>query len=88
MEKNEKSCGAFKKFWNFFTPYEKIWWACIVVASLVLAIFYPDEMMEEGIGTALIIVCLINIISNCTCELLISKQCKWNFIILTCNSRG
>lgn len=75
--KNEKQ----KNFWNYFTPYEKAWWACIVVASLLLTIFYPEEMMEEGIGIALIIVCLVNIIANCTCELLISKQSKWNFIV-------
>ena len=80
-ETNTKNCGKFKKFWNYFTPYEKIWWACIVVASLVLTIFFPEEMMEEGIGITLIIVCLVNIIANCTCELLISKQSKWNFII-------
>ena len=55
-ETNTKNCGKFKKFWNYFTPYEKIWWACIVVASLVLTIFFPEEMMEEGIGITLIIV--------------------------------
>ena len=82
MEKKSTIKTKLKNFWNFFTTYEKIWFISIITASLILTIFYPDEMLEDGnLGVFLIILCLVDIIASCTCELLLSKQCKWNFIV-------
>lgn len=78
---NTKKENKFKKFWNFFSLYEKIWFFSIVGASLILTIFFPGEMLETEESAFLIILCLINIVASCSCELLLSKQSKWNFLI-------
>lgn len=71
-----------KNFWNYFTPYEKIWFFSITVLAIVFCFAFPEDSEELAINPGLITVLyLIDIISNITCELLISKQSKWNFIV-------
>lgn len=71
-----------KNLWNYFSTYEKVWYFSIVVLSILFAFLFPEEEEVAGVnGTLITILYLIDIISNVSCELLISKQSKWNFLV-------
>ena len=71
-----------KNLWNYFTTYEKIWYISILVLAIVFCFVFPEDSDELAVNPKLItILYLVDIISNITCELLISKQSKWNFIV-------
>ena len=71
-----------KNLWNYFTTYEKIWYLSILVLAIVFCFVFPEDSEELAVNPRLItILYLVDIISNITCELLISKQSKWNFIV-------
>lgn len=72
----------FKSFIKSFTPYQTIYLAVVVLATAVLLIFFPDAVLADYAGTTTLVVCaVVSTISNPLCELLISKQSKWNFVI-------
>lgn len=75
--------GKFKSFLKSFTLYQRIFLAAVVLLTAGFVIFFPDQMLEEDyMKSGLLIVCaIISVISNPLCELLISKQSKWNFVI-------
>ncbi len=71
-----------KNLWNYFTTYEKIWYLSILVLAIVFCFVFPEDSEELAVNPRLItILYLVDIIANITCELLISKQSKWNFIV-------
>lgn len=71
-----------KKIWNYFTTYEKIWFFSIVIISVVFCFLFPEDAEELAVNPALItFLYLVDVIANVACELLISKQSKWNFIV-------
>lgn len=71
-----------KKLWNFFSLYEKIWYISILVLAIVFCFVFPEDSEELLINPRLItLLYLIDIVSNVTCELLISKQSKYNFLV-------
>lgn len=71
-----------KNLWNYFTTYEKIWYISILVLAIVFCFVFPEDSDELAVNPKLItILYLVDIVSNITCELLISKQSKWNFIV-------
>ena len=70
-----------KKIWNFFTTYEKIWFFSIVVLSVLFAFLFPEEECLGVNGKIIMALYLVDIFSNVACELLISKQSKWNFLV-------
>ena len=67
--------------WNYFTTYEKIWFISIVVLSFIFAFLFPEEDTNGVNGKIIMILYLCDIVFNISCELLISKQSKWNFIV-------
>lgn len=75
--------SRFKSFLKSFTLYQKIFLAAVVLLTAGFVIFFPDQMLdEEYMKSIVLIVCsVISVISNPLCELLISKQSKWNFAI-------
>lgn len=75
--------SKFKSFLKSFTPYQIIYLAAVLVLTAVCVIFFPDTMLgEEVFGKTFLIICMItSVISNPLCELLISKQSKWNFVV-------
>lgn len=75
--------NKFKSFLKSFTLYQKIFLAAVVLLTAGFVIFFPDQMLEEEYmkSTLLIICSIVSVISNPLCELLISKQSKWNFVI-------
>lgn len=76
-----------KNFFKSFTPYQIIYLVGVVLMVILFAIFLPDEMLESTDGLShgmavLVTTCaIVAVIANPVCELLISKQSKWNFIV-------
>lgn len=83
MNKNnkDKKPNKFKELWGYFTTYEKIWYISILVLSIVFAFVFPEEDVNGVNGSIIMTLYLADIILNITCELLISKQSRWNFIV-------
>ena len=73
--------AKLKKLWNFFTPYEKIWFFSIVTLSCLIELIWPEEDAAGVNGKIIMALYLLNIFTNSACELLISKQSRWNFIV-------
>lgn len=80
MEQVQKQ-NIFKKLWNYFTTYEKIWYISILVLSIAFAFIFPEDDVNGVNGKIIMLLYLLDIILNITCELLISKQSRWNFIV-------
>lgn len=70
-----------KKLWNYFTTYEKIWYISILALAVIFAFIFPEEDANGVNGRIIMAIYLADIVLNITCELLISKQSKWNFIV-------
>ena len=70
-----------KKLWNYFTTYEKIWFFSILILSIIFAFIFPEEDTNGVNGKVIMALYLADIFLNILCELLISKQSKWNFIV-------
>lgn len=66
------------RLWNYYTIYEKIWLLSICTAGILLGIFFPEDEMQPS---WLRIIEIVVIIGGCSCELLLSKQSKWAFIV-------
>ncbi len=77
----KKKDNIFKKLNRSFTLYEKIWFISILVLAIVFAFVFPEEDVNGFNGTILMILYVADIILNITCELLLSKQSRWNFIV-------
>lgn len=75
--------SRFKSFLKSFTLYQKIFLAAVVLLTAGFVIFFPNDMLDEEYkkATLLIVAAITSTMSNPLCELLISKQSKWNFAI-------
>lgn len=69
------------RLWHYFTPYEKIWFFSILVLSFIFAFLFPEEDVNGVNGKLIMALYLADTFLNILCELLISKQSKWNFIV-------
>ena len=78
---NNNNKNFIVRLWNYFTTYEKVWYLSILVLSFVFAFVFPEEDVNGVNGTLIMVLYLVDIIANITCELLISKQSRWNFIV-------
>lgn len=79
--KNEKSQNKFIKFLKSFTPYQITYLASVFILVALFVIFLPEEMLEDTSNTFVVVCSVIAVLANPICELLISKQSKWNFIV-------
>lgn len=70
-----------KKLKKYFTTYEKIWFISILVLAVVFAILFPEEDINGVNGGIIMGFYLADTFFNILCELLISKQSRWNFIV-------
>lgn len=70
-----------KKIWNYFSLYEKSWFFSILILSVVFAFVFPEDDVNGVNGKIIMALYLADIFLNILCELLISKQSKWNFIV-------
>lgn len=73
--------NKFVSFLKSFTPYQIIYLLSVVILVALFAIFLPDEMLEDTSNTFVLVCSIIAVLANPVCELLISKQSKWNFIV-------
>ncbi len=70
-----------KALWNYFSTYEKIWFFSILIVASVFAVLFPEEDVNGVNGGLIMALYLADTFLNILCELLISKQSKWNFIV-------
>lgn len=66
---------------RFFTTYEKVWFLSILVIASVFSLLFPEESCNGVNGLWIMVLYLLDTFLNILCELLISKQSKWNFIV-------
>lgn len=69
------------KVWKYFTLYEKLWFLSITILAFVFAFVFPEEDIGGVNGKIIMALYLVDIFSNILCELLISKQSKYNFLV-------
>lgn len=67
--------------WHYFTTYEKVWFFSILILAFVFAFLFPEEDVNGINGKWIMALYLADTFLNILCELLISKQSKWNFIV-------
>lgn len=67
--------------WHYFSTYEKIWFFSILILASVCCVLFPEEDINGVKGTIIMGLYLADTFLNILCELLISKQSKWNFIV-------
>ncbi len=68
-------------FAKSFTAYEQLWYASILVMAAVFSLLFPEESANGVNGLIIMALYLLDTVLNISCELLISKQSKWNFIV-------
>lgn len=73
-----------KSFLNYiksFNAFELIWLIGVLLLLTIFSIAMPDLMFEDTSNTLMIICSIVSVVANPVCELLISKQNKYNFIV-------
>lgn len=70
-----------KEFFGYFSVYEYCWFFTITVLAFVFVFLFPEEDVGGVNGKVIMALYLVDVFSNILCELLISKQSKWNFIV-------
>ncbi len=70
-----------QNLWNYFTTYEKVWFFSILILAFIFAFLFPEEDVNGVNGALIMGLYLADTFLNILCELLISKQSKWNFIV-------
>lgn len=68
-------------FSKCFTTYEKIWFITIMVLATIMSVMFPEEDINGVHGTLIMILYLLDTFFNILCELLISKQSRYNFLV-------
>ena len=72
---------SFKSFIKSFNAFELIWLFSVVVLLTVFIIFFPDYMFDDSSNTLIVVCSVISIVANPICELMISKQSRYNFLV-------
>lgn len=64
-----------------FTTYEKSWFMSIMVLATVVSVLFPEESANGVNGIIIMLLYLLDTFLNILCELLISKQSRYNFLV-------
>ena len=64
-----------------FTTYEKSWFMTIMVLATIFSVLFPEESANGVNGILIMLLYLLDTFLNILCELLISKQSRYNFLI-------
>lgn len=64
-----------------FTTYEKSWFISIMVLATIFSVVFPEESANGVNGIILMLLYLLDTFLNILCELLISKQSRYNFLV-------
>ena len=78
---NAEEVRKAKKLKRYFTTFEIIWFVAVTVATIVLAVIYPEETTNGVSGILITVLYTLDVIIAAMCELLTSKQSKWSFMI-------
>ncbi len=70
-----------KALWGYFSTYEKVWFFSILILAFIFSFIFPEEDINGVNGKLIMALYLADTFLNILCELLISKQSKWNFIV-------
>lgn len=68
-------------FGRQFTTYEKCWFLSIMVLATIFAVLFPEESANGINGIIIMCLYLLDTFLNILCELLISKQSRYNFLV-------
>ena len=68
-------------FSQFFSTYEKCWFMGIMVLATIFAVIFPEESANGVNGIVIMLLYLLDTFLNILCELLISKQSRYNFLV-------
>lgn len=68
-------------FSRYFSLYEKVWFISIIVLATIFSIIFPEEDANGVNGTLIMFLYLLDTFLNILCELLISKQSRYNFLV-------
>ncbi len=74
----QKRANWLVRLWKYYSPYEKIWLISICTIGILLGIFFPEDASQPS---WLRVVEIIVIVGGCSCELLLSKQSRWAFVV-------
>jgi len=75
------SVGVMLFYGLFFTTYEKCWFIGIMVLATIFAVIFPEESANGVNGIYIMLLYLLDTFLNILCELLISKQSRYNFLV-------
>ena len=75
------SVGIMMLFSKQFTTYEKSWFVSIMVLATILSVLFPEDSANGVNGIIIMILYLLDTFLNILCELLISKQSRYNFLV-------
>lgn len=64
-----------------FTAYEKSWFISIMVLATIFSVVFPEESANGVNGIIIMLLYLLDTFLNILCELLISKQSRYNFLV-------
>lgn len=64
-----------------FTTYEKSWFISIMVLATIFSVVFPEESANGANGIIIMLLYLLDTFLNILCELLISKQSRYNFLV-------
>ena len=64
-----------------FTTYEKVWFLSIMVLATIFSVIFPEESANGVNGIVIMLLYLLDTFLNILCELLISKQSRYNFLV-------
>ena len=78
---NAEEVRKAKKLKRYFTTFEIIWFIAVTIATIVLAVIYPEETTNGVSGILITVLYALDVIIAAMCELLTSKQSKWSFMI-------
>ena len=68
-------------FSSYFTLYEKCWFLSIMILATIFALIFPEESANGVNGIVIMMLYLLDTLLNILCELLISKQSRYNFLV-------
>ena len=69
------------KLRKYFTLFELIWFVSLTLATIIVAIIYPEASANGVSGTIITILYTVDVVLAILCELLTSKQSKWSFML-------
>ena len=75
------SIAIMMLFARQFTTYEKSWFVSIMVLATIFSVAFPEESANGINGILIMLLYLLDTFLNILCELLISKQSRYNFLV-------